>query len=537
MRQSSWLRGKITFCIILVISIGVFLRFSNLDRKVYWGDEVYSSLRVFGHTTAQMHQQITIGQPVTLDVLQKFQGSAPNHGVSETLQVLVKEDSHLTPLYFILARIWADWFGSSVAAMRSLSVVFGVLMLPALYWLAMELFASVSVAWVTVLLAAISPVQLIFSQEARFYSLWMLTTVLSSAALLRAMRVKTWASWGQFALALIANLYSQFLAVLTLGGYAIYVLIATWKRDWQNLRRFTVAAGLSFLSLCPWLLIYLNRVPDATDVSTEKSRSLVKAAKSLFVGFSRGFIDFNWDGDASKLQLGILGILTLICLSIVAASMRHLIQQTKLRSYLFVLLLLLSTLLPLLPMSLKDALPSRYLLPCYLALQLSLAYLLGNSLQNSQACRPRWLWSSATVFLVAVGLLSCTSIARADSWWVKQYSSCNVQVAEVVNQSPKPLIISDGDGVRTFDHALSNIISVARLVKPETQFQVFLENKLPDTIEIAQGYSDRFLFSPSKPLLEKLQAQYPAEQLKPVVSGSDNGYRNGQNYCLWRVPS
>jgi uncharacterized membrane protein len=567
MQKSSWLRGKIAFVLILVITIGVCFRFANLDRKVYWGDEVYSSLRIFGYTTEQMHREIAIGKPVKADVLQQFQSRSPEHGIAETVQVLVQEDSHLTPLYFVLARLWANWFGDSTVAMRSFSVVLSVIMLPSLYWLAMELFGNSAIAVTSVVLATISPVQLIFAQEARFYSLWILTTVLSSATLLRALRINTWVSWGQFTIALIANLYAQFLAVLTLGGYAVYVLITTLlqpsifhqdlstqglstqglstqdlskngekRRNWSALFRFAIAAGVGFMTLVPWLWIFLHREADDTDDSLGKAKTIAKAAKNLFVVFSRGFIDFNWNRHASSPQLILLGILTLICLGLVLAAMRRLFQETTLRSSLFVIILLMSSLLPLLPMSLKDALPARYLLPSYLALELALAYLLGTNLQNPQACRPRWLWSAATVFLVILGLLSCGSIVRAEDWWVKQYSSCNHDVAQLVNRAAKPLVISDGNGVRTFDHAMSNVVSLARLVKPETRFQVFLEKELPESIPIADGFSDRFLLTPSKALFAKLNAQYPG-QLHPEVDGSDNGYRNGQAYCLWRLPA
>lgn len=40
-------------------------------------------------------------------------------------------------------------------------------------------------------LIAVSPFHVLYAQEAREYSLWTVTILLSSAALLRAMRVKT----------------------------------------------------------------------------------------------------------------------------------------------------------------------------------------------------------------------------------------------------------------------------------------------------------------------------------------------------------
>ncbi|PZV10639.1 MAG: hypothetical protein DCF21_18040, partial [Leptolyngbya sp.] len=34
---------------IAIIAIGLVLRFAHLDRKVYWHDEVFTSLRVAGY--------------------------------------------------------------------------------------------------------------------------------------------------------------------------------------------------------------------------------------------------------------------------------------------------------------------------------------------------------------------------------------------------------------------------------------------------------------------------------------------------------
>jgi uncharacterized membrane protein len=536
MRQLSWFRSKIIFPVICLVAISVCFRFANLQGKAYWGDEVYSSLRIFGYRTAQVHQAVAIGQPVPAPVLQQFQAPAPHAGVAETVQVLAHEDAHLTPLYFVLARVWADWFGPSAVALRSLSVLFSVLTLPVIYWLAIELFRNVVIARTAMVLAAVSPVYLVFAQEARFYSLWLLTTALSSAALLWAMRTQTWRSWGAFSLALVAMLYTQFLAVMTLVGYGLYVVLSTWQRDWRTLRRFILAAGVGVVAWLPWLWVFTQRQPEEVLFASQAPmQGIVVAIKGLLVLFTRAFVDFNWDVNPSHWQSFLRSLLMLPCLLVTLVAFGQLVRQSKRRSWLFLLLLMVITPLPVLPLSLRAELPSRYLLPSYLAIQLAIAYLFGNSFAKPlQACRWRSLWSAAMAFLVVIGVVSCASIVRAEGWWIKQYSSCNVQVAQLVNQSSRPLVVSDGDGGKTFDHPLSNILSLARLVKPDTQFQVFTERQLPPTIALGEGFSDRFLLTPSDQLLQKLEAQYPG-QVKPEIAASET-YR-GKDYCLWRLPS
>lgn len=69
----TWFR----FLIIVLLALGVFFRFFNLDRKLYWHDEVYTSLRASGYTKAEVIQQVFDGHEVGIEELQKFQHLSP----------------------------------------------------------------------------------------------------------------------------------------------------------------------------------------------------------------------------------------------------------------------------------------------------------------------------------------------------------------------------------------------------------------------------------------------------------------------------
>ena len=58
-----------------------------------------------------------------------------------------------------------------------------------MYWFVRELVASRRAALIAMLLMGVSPLFILYGQEAREYALWTLTLLLSSAALLRALRV------------------------------------------------------------------------------------------------------------------------------------------------------------------------------------------------------------------------------------------------------------------------------------------------------------------------------------------------------------
>jgi uncharacterized membrane protein len=83
--------------------------------------------------------------------------------------------------------------------MRLLAVIFGVLALPAMYWLGLELFRSRGAAALAAAFLAISPVAVLYSQEFREYSLWTVAILVMSALFLRAVRSMTPRSWLWFA--------------------------------------------------------------------------------------------------------------------------------------------------------------------------------------------------------------------------------------------------------------------------------------------------------------------------------------------------
>lgn len=91
------------------------------------------------------------------------------------------------PTYYTLLVGWMRAFGTSEAAMRSLSLVASVATVPLVYLLARE-FAAVGVALLAALLFALSPMQVYFAQEARAYALMLLPVGLALLGMARFLR-------------------------------------------------------------------------------------------------------------------------------------------------------------------------------------------------------------------------------------------------------------------------------------------------------------------------------------------------------------
>jgi uncharacterized membrane protein len=538
LRHYSWNHLMYYFCIIFAIAIGILFRVANLDHIVYWGDEVYSAIRIFGYTTQEIYQAIGPDHLVTAATLQSFQRFTPTHGIGTVLQGLAAEDAHITPLYFLVMHCWTKLFGSSTVSIRSFSVLCGIALMPATYWLAIELFQRRRIALCTTALIAISPVQLLFAQEARMYALWCFLTILAGAAMLRAVRVNRWGAWLGAGLAMTGSLYAHFLAAIPLAGYGLYTILLHW-RDQGIRKRFGITVSLSLLSFMPWAWIFLTRRVMIQEDGTQTAFSLTEAAKNWFSLFRRSFLDFN-----TTFQHGLPMAVTLVALSglcalLVAIAIYRMQRETRVREWLFVGLLILGLPLGLLRESLYGILPSRYLLPSYVGMHIAVGYLLGSRIGDRHFRRlpQQWIWNGALIALISLGVYSGGAYAQASSWWNKAFSECNPAIAQQINRSPRPLVISDGTGGPFFDHALSNVISLARLVKPETQFQFSLESEAQEGIAAATErgeFSDRYVFTPSKVLREALQAKY-GDRMEPLMPLT-TAYRDSDT-CLWQLKS
>jgi uncharacterized membrane protein len=534
------------FLIIIVLVIGIFLRFVNLDRKYYWIDEAYTSLRVSGYTEATMVKQISYKQIILPSDLQKYQQINSDKTLTDTLHSLGTEDPQHPPLYYILARFWAQWFGNSVTAMRSLAAVISLLVFPSIYWLAWELFGSYTAAWIAIAIFAISPYHILFAQEARQYSLWTVATILSTAALLRAMRVSDenqnpiWLvyDWTIYAVTATIGLYTHLLFACVVAAHTIYVgLIANW-RDIKSLISYYIAAFVAFIAFIPALLNTVesfNQIRSTTLWAEQKHllRLVTRWAGSICIAF----FDFGIDGSASPTELALIIPLSLIILALVGYAIYFLCRHTPTRVWLLILLLIATTALFLaVPDILKGGRRSgnpRYLVPCYVGIQLAVAYLLSMKISSNLDNFPKQrFWKLVIVGLFSLGIVSAGISSQADMWWNKGsgWLRGELAVAKTINQASKPLIVSDANIAYMMPLSYRLEPKVKLLIEPRCYTSCYknrdlalAKTKIP---KIPQGFSDIFLYRPSSVLRSGIE-QNQNYKIDPVVGNVELN--------LWKV--
>ncbi len=59
--------------LVTILVLGLFFRFANIDGKVYWSDETFTSLRVSGYTAEAYTNKIVAGDELGIKEFQNIQ--------------------------------------------------------------------------------------------------------------------------------------------------------------------------------------------------------------------------------------------------------------------------------------------------------------------------------------------------------------------------------------------------------------------------------------------------------------------------------
>ncbi|NEO21929.1 MULTISPECIES: glycosyltransferase family 39 protein [unclassified Moorena] len=507
------------FLIIVLLLLGIFFRCFNLNHKIYWHDEVYTSIRSSGYTGDEVIKEVFDGRVIGVEDLQKYQHPNPEKNLGDTINALTTNPEH-PPLYYLMARFWRQLFGAAVNNPRGLSVLFSLLVLPAIYWLCLELFESPLVGSVAVALLAVSPFHVLYAQEAREYSLWTLTIILSCASLLRAIR-KTkdstkvtsylW-SWVIYAITLALSLYTFLFSIFVAIGHGIYVFIIERFRFNKTLIAYLISSGAGFLAFSPWLVVV---VINLAIIQHKTHWTTIQVPLSFLVkiwGINLSLIFFDI---GIPLEHPFTYIIPPILVSFVGYAIYFICRYTTPRVWLLVLTLILITALGLILPDLiwggRRSVASRYFLPCYIGVQLAVAYLITMSITGSITgslsranlmanLRRQKVWKGIVAVLLTGGVISCAISSQAEIWWNKQVGGNNPTIARIINKAERPLVVSNVSSVNPGD-----VISLSYLLNPQVKLQLVIPPTIPD---IPQGFSDVFLFYPSDHLQQGLEEKY-----------------------------
>ncbi|MBZ8181848.1 glycosyltransferase family 39 protein [Oscillatoria salina] len=481
---SKWWRILVIFLLV----IGILFRVVNIEKKVYWGDEAAGSYRIAGYKSKEFQEFAMQGQVMSPEELQKYQRPNSKKNLRDAINALVGHPEH-PPLYYLIARFWMQLLGDAVITPRSLSVLFSFLVFPCIYFLCLELFALPSVALMALALVAVSPFQILYAQEARQYSLWIATILLSSWALLRAMRINTKFTWIIYAITLALGLYTSLLSILVALAQGIYIFFLESFRFSQKLSAYLLASLAGMLLFLPWILVIIFAEEENTGW-TKKPAPISALGKTWIFHLNSIFIDFNLTFRNKYLLLYLAVIL------FIGYAFYFLWERTPKRTWLFVWMLAAVTFLAL---AIPDVIMGgqrstifRYLLPSFVSIQIAVAYLLATKITFD--FRQKWksiFWKLLAVTIIFAGTLSCFQVIQAEAWWNKYREYYHYQIAKVVNQAERSLVICAWFDCMTLSHVVDSNVGLQDI------------RNLKKLDRVGNSFSELFVYK-SKVSLEQL---------------------------------
>jgi len=221
------------------------------------------------------------------------------------------------PLYYYLVAGWGRLAGWGEWSLRFPSSFFGTLVVPLLAVLALRLTRQPRAALLAAVFAALHPLLLYYSQEARMYALLTALGIATGYCVLRIAQGGKERRW-LFAYVLMATaaVYTHYFAFFLLFALAIAFLL---DRPYRALRSFLVANLLVLLLYIPWFTALFTRL--AVDASYWQGRLNVwNALHSIVISFTSGATvreaQANW-------LLIPFGLVTLIALLTLGWSAKH----------------------------------------------------------------------------------------------------------------------------------------------------------------------------------------------------------------------
>lgn len=512
--------------VIALIATGIFIRFYDLDGKFFWGDEVNTLLYTAGFTKAELSNDIA-EREIEIGYLNNYIFTNTERSVIDTIKAISVDETQHPPLYYAFTSIWLKLFGDSIWVVRSFSVVMGLLAFICIYWLSRELFESKNMAWIAVALLAVSPFHLIYAQEARLYSMWTVTVLLSSAILLRALsrRSKLW--WALYGLSLLVGIYTFTLFALVIAAHGVYIF-ATNMSDIKlrplkipsNLIYYALSTMAAILLFLPWAYLLIRNLSRAqTNLNWMGiDIGLIALLKQWAFNISSAFLDI---GLVPKIELPIklplasiefmnsphldqllasyplvatiYFFIKVLIVVLILYSIYYLISHANKRGSIFLVTLIV---IPFIGITIQDLILGgvgstivgyRFFVPVILGVQITVAYLLASKIGGT-------IWQLLTIVILILGLGSCITYFSADSWWTLRYGYHVKRIAPIINKAENPLVITKFE---------SQILAFPHHLDPEVR--LFTVENLQD-LKLPEQNGDVFIYD------------YPYEQIQELNS-------------------
>lgn len=267
-RQSSRKR-RIAFTLLFLL--GVAVRLAHITSESVWWDEfaTVAFLKPPPAYEASPHFERWNQQVIRQS--------------SPTLGVFLRQNKNLDPaampMYLVFEYYWNRHVHASPLALRLLSVLFGLAILPVVYLLGKFLFGP-GAGLIALLCVALSPIHVQFSREIRMYGLMTLLAVVAVYAFCRLLEDRQPRWWILYAAAMLLLSWTHPFALLLPFTLGVFWLFAH-PRDIVRLFTWGIVTAAVTLPAALWVLTIQFWGQDSTE-GWMRAPSLVELINDIF---------------------------------------------------------------------------------------------------------------------------------------------------------------------------------------------------------------------------------------------------------------
>jgi len=456
-KSAARVRVRSLFLAFLAVGcFGLALRFAGFPARVFFTDEGVTAMRTSGHTNAEIISNLVDGRVHTIADLKSFAGYGPRGSTADVIRSLAKEDAQHPPLYYVLTAWWTSTVGFSITSLRLLAVLFGCIVPFAAAWLCFELYGTRLAAALGFAISSVSPVLVLYSQQAREYGLWAAMIALSTAVLLRAARSSSPGWWVAYAFCATAGMYTDTLFAGVLVSHAIY---AACLLRGVRLRAFICALGFTAIAFAPWAVEIVRgsrmiAVQNRWSATPWPARMLVE--KWIF-NAGTTFFDLEYVRAAASIVLVPI-------FALVAAALYWNFTRAALQRKIMTLSLVLVPVAMCLPdfvLHQHRSSVTRYGMALWIALIVCVAGFLAGRIRRSTK---RQLWAAGAAALLAVSAVSTIVDVRSPVGWDNREDGHNFAIAGALNKQPLPLVVVPGQ--------LGRLVALSAYLNPAIHIQM-----------------------------------------------------------------
>lgn len=217
----------------------------KVGTQVWW---LWPVLAMVG--TFILIMTLSIGQSVWFD--EGYSILLAKHPVPELI-ALTGVDAH-PPLYYLTLKGWAETFGWSEYALRSLSALFSSLTVGVVFLLVRRLF-TLRTALVTLPFLVFAPFALRYGYEIRMYALAAFIGALATLVLSYAYTSKSKKTWALYAVLVAMGMYTLYMTAALWIAHLGWLLIV--KKPKMNLQFFKQPFIVAYVGATILFLVYL----------------------------------------------------------------------------------------------------------------------------------------------------------------------------------------------------------------------------------------------------------------------------------------